>query len=445
MYKTLIIGNGIAGITCARWLRKYSNDEIQIVSQESLYFFSRTALMYVYMGHMRWKDIEPYESRFWSKNKLDLLQKKVISIDFDKKLVYLDTGNSLSYDRLVLALGSKPNKFGWPGEELEGVSGFYSKQDLDYIEQKSNQLKRAVIVGGGLIGIELAEMFHSRKIPVTMLVRESEYWSSVLPPQEAAMISKHIRKNEIDLRLNSQIHSILGDLGQVKAVITDKQEYIVCEFVGITAGVHPNIDLVKGTPLLTDKGILVDEYLQTNIPDVYAIGDCAQLTNVSKYRKAIEAIWYSGRQMGETLAVNLSGKTKSYTPGIWFNSAKFFDIEYQVYGYVPTKTDGQMDSIYWEHPNGEKSIRIVYDQSNHQIAGFNLMGVRFRQEVCEKWIEQKTSLQEVLAKIRLAFFDPEFYPDYSAGLLEVYFHKTGEKIIPKSSGKLNAVLNFLKS
>ncbi|MBK9107091.1 MAG: NAD(P)/FAD-dependent oxidoreductase [Saprospiraceae bacterium] len=445
MYKTLIIGNGIAGVSCARWLRKNTDDEIQMVSQESEYFFSRTALMYVYMGHMRWQDLEPYERSFWAKNKIDLLQGKVLSIDYELKIAYLENEKTLAFDRLVLALGSKSNKFGWPGEDLEGVSGFYSKQDLEYIEQKSNNIKRAVIVGGGLIGIELAEMFHSRKIPVTILVRESEYWSSVLPPEEAAMISKHIRKNEIDLRLNCQLQSILGDQGQVNAIVTDQQEHIPCEFVGITAGVRPNIDLVKGSQLSTDKGILVDEYLQTNIPNVYAIGDCAQLTNVSKGRKAIEAIWYSGRQMGETLAANLSGNTKSYNPGIWFNSAKFFDIEYQVYGYVPSKIVAPFDSIYWEDPAGEKSIRLVYDLSNHQISGFNLMGVRFRHEVCEKWISQNSSIQEVLAKIRMAFFDPEFYPDYSSGILDAYFQKTGKKIIPKSSGKLNAVLNFLKS
>lgn len=445
MYRTLIIGNGIAGISCARWLRKYSQDEIQIVSQESAYFFSRTALMYIYMGHMRWQDIEPYERSFWAKNKLDLIHAKVVSINFNQKYVNLENGITLQYDRLVLALGSKPNKYGWPGEELEGVSGFYSKQDLEYIEQKSEHLRHAVIVGGGLIGIELAEMFHSRNIPVTLLVRENEYWSSVLPPEEAAMISKHIRKHNIDLRLSSQLQSIEGEEGQVKGVFTGNREYISCEFVGITTGVRPNIDLVKGAPLATDKGILVDAYLQTNIPDVYAIGDCAQLTSVSAGRKAIEAVWYSGRRMGECLAANLAGNKMAYDPGIWFNSAKFFNIEYQVYGNVPSKIVTPLDSIYWGDPSGEKSIRIVYDHTNDHIKGFNLMGVRFRQEVCEKWIRQQYKIRDVLANIRLAFFDPEFYPDYSAGLYEVYFRKTGLRVLPKSSGKLNSVFHFLKS
>lgn len=445
MNKTLIIGNGIAGVSCAHWLRKMTNDEIQIVSEESEYFFSRTALMYVYMGHLRMKDLEPYERSFWSQNRIDLLYSKVVSIDFEKKLVHLENKNSLSYDRLVLALGSKSNKYGWPGQELNGVSGFYSKQDLDYIENISKDLKRAVVVGGGLIGIELAEMFHSRKIPVTMLVRERDYWSSVLPQQEAAMISKHILKYDIDLRLNTQLKSIQDESGKVAAVMTDTNEYIPCQYVGITAGVSPNIDLVKETPLATEKGILVNEFLQTNISNVYAIGDCAQLTSVNSGRKAVEAIWYSGRKMGETLAINLSGKAKPYDPGIWFNSAKFFDIEYQVYGTVPPQIQTPLDSLYWEDPKGEKSIRLVYDSTNHRIAGFNLMGVRFRQEVCEKWIRTGTVLESVLQDIRLAFFDPEFFPDHSKGLLEAYRLKFDKTIELKSSGKLNAVLRFLKS
>ena len=199
--KIVIIGNGISGITCARWCRKLGDDEITVISSETDFFYSRTALMYVYMGHMRAEDVKPYEDWFWKKNRINLLKAHVTNINWDNKTLTTKNGQSVSYDKLVLALGSKSNKFGWPGQDLKGVGGLYHWQDLENMEAYTPGLKRAVICGGGLIGIEMAEMFRSRNIDVTMLVRESSYWNNVLPAEESEMISRHIKHHHIDLSL----------------------------------------------------------------------------------------------------------------------------------------------------------------------------------------------------------------------------------------------------
>ncbi len=398
------------------------------------------------MGQMRWKDIEPYERSFWDKNQIQRIQKEVRAIDFNDKKLIFSTLETLSYDYLILATGSVPNWHSWPGQELQGVCGLYHKQDLEEIELLSSSIQRAVVVGGGLIGIELAEMFHSRNIPVTMLVREKSYMDHLFPHEESALLSRHIVKQGIDVRFSNQLHEILGNgEGRVAAIRTSAGQIVDCNFVGLTTGVRPNIDFLRESPLECDYGILVNEYLETNLPGIYAIGDCAQVRNPVEGRRAIEPLWYTGRKMGEVLASNLSGKRQAYKPGIWFNSAKFFDIEYQVYGHVPNEIKPPMDSLYWEAPDGMKSIRLVFDSKEQCILGFNLLGIRFRQEVCEKWISQKTKIEEVLGYIRLAFFDPEFYLDYAKPLLEIYFQKSGKRIQLKSNGSLNAVLRFLKS
>ena len=115
MRHIVIIGNGISGITAARHIRKNSNNQITLISGESSYFFSRTALMYVYMGHMEFKHTQPYENWFWEKNKIDLIHGFVKSIDTDNNLIFFENNTSISYDQLVIASGSKPNKFDWPG------------------------------------------------------------------------------------------------------------------------------------------------------------------------------------------------------------------------------------------------------------------------------------------------------------------------------------------
>ena len=146
MKHIVIIGNGISGITAAREIRKQSNHRVTVISSESNYFFSRTALMYIYMGHMKYEHTQPYENWFWKKNNIELRNAYVKSVDTDNKNLHFDGGGSLKYDTLILAVGSKPNKFGWPGQDLNGVSGMYSLQDLELIEKYTKNLKQNALV-----------------------------------------------------------------------------------------------------------------------------------------------------------------------------------------------------------------------------------------------------------------------------------------------------------
>ena len=190
MEHIVIIGNGISGVTLARHIRKKSDKKITIISSEADYFFSRTALMYVFMGHMKMEHTQPYENWFWKKNNITLKNGFVENVDTSNKQVIFADNSSLSYDKLVIATGSKPNKFGWKGENLNGALGLYHKQDLEKLEVLAKTAEHAVIVGGGLIGIELAEMLLSRNIKVTFLVREKSFWSSVLPKEESELINR---------------------------------------------------------------------------------------------------------------------------------------------------------------------------------------------------------------------------------------------------------------
>ena len=331
----VIIGNGITGITTARHVRKLSDSSITVISNETDHFYSRTALMYIYMGHMGYEQTKPYENWFWQKNRIDLVRGAVTKIDTDQKELRLEDGRSIHYDRLVITTGSKSNKFGWPGQDLPGVQGLYSYQDLELLENNTKDCSHAVIVGGGLIGIELAEMILSRNIPLTILVRENYYWDNILPMEEARMIGNHVLEHGVDLMLNTNLKEMLaGKEGRVRAIVTQNGIEIPCDFVGLTPGVHPNIDLVKDTKVETNRGVLVNDYLETNIKDVYAAGDCAEIKVGGDSRNLVEQLWYTGRLQGLALAKTICGDRTQYDRGIWFNSAKFFDIEYQTYGFV---------------------------------------------------------------------------------------------------------------
>lgn len=444
----VIIGNGISGITAARYIRKLSNKRITVISGETTYFFSRTALMYIYMGHMRVEDTQPYEHWFWHKNRIDLVQDYVETIDTESQQLQMKKGAPIHYDKLLIACGSKPNKFGWPGQDATGVQGLYSFQDLEGMEKFSPTTQHAVVVGGGLIGIEMGEMFASRNIPVTFLVREKSYWNNVLPLEESKMISRHIEEHHFDLKLGTELKEILTDAqGRARAVVTNEGEEIACQFVGLTAGVSPNIDFIKESPNCNvdcNRGIIVNDYLQTSVPNVYAVGDCAEIANPVEGRRPIEAIWYTGRMMGETVAYNMCEHEVKYEPKMWFNSAKFLDIEYQVYGDVKAKPAENHASLYWEHADGRKSVRLVFDKETKCILGFNLMGIRYRHEVCEKWIQEKTHVEQVLENLGLANFDPEFFKEYESDIVNAYNQQYGASLSLKKKRGLAAAWRFLK-
>lgn len=440
----VIIGNGISGITCARHLRKLDSDvKITVISGESKYFFSRTALMYVYMGHMKFEHTQPYENWFWEKNRIDLKEGWVKQIDFNSKVLLFTNGDSISYDQLVIATGSKPNKFGWPGQDLANVQGLYSKQDLELMEKTTESgVSHAVIVGGGLIGIEMAEMLSYKKISVTFLVREAGFWNNVLPKEESELVGRHIKEHHFDLRLNAELDEIIGDQnGKVKGVKTKDGELIDCQFVGLTAGVSPNIDFLKNSDLDLKRGVLVDQYFRTNLPDVFAIGDCAEFREVpGKDRKNIEQVWYTGRMHGETLAHNLIKKPVPYNPGVWFNSAKFLDIEYQTYGTVPA--DWEKDDVinfYWEHRSGKVAFRMLMDQEK-KILGVNNFGFRLKHEFFDKAISQGWTGEKVMAHLSKANFDPEFYALYISEIQKVYKDQFGGDFSPSKKSFIQKLL-----
>ena len=416
----VIIGNGIAGVTVARHVRKKSNMRITIISSESEHFFSRPALMYIFMGHMQYENTKPYEDWFWEKNRIELVHSRATAIDTDARSVTLENGQHHRYDKLVIATGSTTNKFGWPGQDLPGVQGLYSLQDLELLEENVQNASHAVIVGGGLIGIELAEMLHSRGVHVTFLVREDFYWNNILPREDAMLVSRHILEHGFTLKLGAELKEILPNAhGRVGAVVTNKGERIECQIVGLTPGVRPNIDVVKGTNIETGRGVLVNEYLETNIPDVYAAGDCIEIkASNTGDRNRFEQLWYTGKMHGEVLAKTICGERTKYNRGVWFNSAKFLDIEYQTYGFVGNVPRSGEETFYWEHAMHKHSLRIVYAAGKRAVVGINVFGIRLRHTVCERWIREQQTIEHVVEHLSEAVFDPEFFRRFEGEIHE---------------------------
>jgi NAD(P)H-nitrite reductase large subunit len=422
--KIVIVGNGVAGIRAALVARQRDRRaSISVVSGETDYFFSRTALMYAFMDRMTRRDLEPHERGSYAKQGIALVRDWAVDLDADAHRLTLESGRTLDYDRLVLAVGARPNVFSWPGIESvqEGLVHFVSMQDLDHCERLAPSTREAAVVGGGLIGIELVECLSWHGKRVTFLIRDPYYWPVALGQEEAQYVNEHMREHGVDVRFNEELACIESDpAGRVKAVVTSSGDTIPCQMLGVCIGVRPNVERIAGfrTPPKIGRGIVVNEFLETSLPDVYACGDCAEI-HTPQEKPFVELIWYSAKRQGELVGRNLFGDRIAYRRPVFFNSSKFFEIEYTTVGEVMSLPDG-MPTIYRKMPGRNVSQRIVHD--GEKVLGFNMLGSRWNHEILSRWIEERRSAEFCLEHLRMAQFDVE--------LGRVPLHRMEESAIP---------------
>ena len=446
--RIVIIGNGVAGIEAARAVRKREPSwEITLISEESDHFFSRTALMWVFSGQMSHRDIEPLERDAYQRLGFRRVRARATGIDIDSRRVALAGGHEpIAYDRLLIASGSRPRPGPWPGSDARGVGHFVTLQDLDWYEREVHggasrggspprarahanpsagdspyrfrevaaehrgQLARQpAVIGGGLIGIEAVEVAVAAGLRPHFFIREEWFWPIALDQREAQWISDRMAQHGVEVHLEHDVEALETDAdGNVSAVRTNQGRYESdCVVVGI--GVTPNTGWLADTPIELDErgGIVVDEGLQTSAPDVFAAGDCASVRWFDGTRRP-EQLWYTARDQGRVAGGRLLGDVPRYERGTWYNSAKLMDIEYTTAGLVNWKLDREADWFFEETGKVRSTTRVVV-QDDH-VVGFNMLGRRWDHTVFIRWIEERRSLDWVLAHLNDAAFDTELVP-----------------------------------
>lgn len=398
----VIIGNGAAGITAARHLRKQCDDRIVVVGSETRYHYARPGLMYAFMGHVEQRHLQPYDDDFWSKNRIDLVYDRVVKVDVTGQCVTLAAGNTMPYHKLLIATGSRARSGGWHGQDLRGVQTFTSKHDLDLLEQNVTGVRHAVVVGGGLTAVEVAEMLRSRTIAVTMLVREAYLAEHLLPREEAAMVQRHLEHHGVTLRCGAQVARMRSNAdGRVSQVDMTDGTSVDAQLVVVCIGVEPEINLAREAGIDVRSGIVVNDTFATSAPNVYAAGDCTERAG-----GLLDLSWYAAKAHGEHAARAMLGDVRPYRAVTPFDSAKFFDIEFQSYGIVDPKA---FASWIWAPTDGRRFVRLAYDARTNAVVGIHALGVRLRADVCTAWVEQGANIDDVLRSIRKACFDPELY------------------------------------
>jgi NADPH-dependent 2,4-dienoyl-CoA reductase/sulfur reductase-like enzyme len=313
MTRHVIIGSGIAGYTAAETLWTMDpTAEIVLVSDDPYGFYSRPGLAYYLAGQIPEKQLFLFSKK--SQPNLDVKYVKglVTRIDPLSHAININSVGKIAYDRLLLATGASGIPMDLPGATLQGLVKMDDLADTRKILSMVRGTKTAVVVGGGVVAIELVEGLVARGVKVHYLLRGDWFWSNVLGEVESRMIEKTLTHDEVALHHNTEITEILGKRGKVTGVRTSTGKVLPCDIVAVGIGVKARIELAQDAGLKTERAILVDEYLKTSAHDVFAAGDAAQILDPTTGRHSIDNLWYPGRKQGRIAAFNMAGKTEKY-------------------------------------------------------------------------------------------------------------------------------------
>lgn len=443
--RIVIVGNGVAGIEAALAVRaREPRWAITIVSEESDHFFSRTALLYVLAGQLSQRCMEPFERDLYERMRFTRVRARAIGVDVGKRELRLAGGlEPLPYDRLLIACGSKARPAPWPGMELGGVGTFVTLSDLEWLERElhggpshggrppnadahlsrtsagSPYLPRTaarertgkapihpVVIGGGLIGIEVVEAMIAAGLRPAFVIREEYFWPLALDRREAEWIAARLREHGADVQLGENVVALEGE-EVIAKVRTDRGE-LPCDLCVVAIGVAPSTGWLRESAIELDDhgGVVVDAGLSTSAPDVFAAGDCASVPQADGTRRP-EPLWYSARAQGRVAGAAVCGDRVRYDRGVPYNSAKLMDVEYTTVGRVSAASEGD---FYFEERGAVRSTTRIALTRDGCVDGFNLLGRRWDHSVLMRWIEERRPLAHVLAHLDEAAFDTELVP-----------------------------------
>ncbi len=346
MRRYVIIGSGVAGYAAAEAIRsKDLMAEIRILSDDPHGFYSRPGLAYLLSGEIPERFL--YSATEEDYTCLDLHRQRgvVTRIDPAGHTIILDDGLTMPYDRLLVATGATARMPPVPGLNLVGVVKLDNLEDARRILQLATRAGAAVVVGGGITALELVEGLVFRKVHAHYFLRGDRYWSNVLNEAESRLVEERLRHDGVDLHYNTELAEICGEKGRVTGVRTTSGQFIACHMVGIAIGIRTRKELAEASGIKTERGILVDEFLQTSVTDVFAAGDVAQFFDPLTRQYFLDSLWGSARDMGWAAGLNMSGPLVPYQKKASFNVTRLAGLTTTIIGRVGGGSDADLTGI----------------------------------------------------------------------------------------------------
>ena len=322
----LIVGGSAAGTTAAETIRtNLSDSSITIISDENYEQYSRVLLPHYIRGKVAREQVFLKKSEWYQERKIELVKGvRVEGLDTGGKKVGLSNGEEYHFGKLLIAIGADVIKWSVPGSDKTKVLYMRTIEDGDEIVKVASQSKKAIVIGGGFIGLEFASCFRMNGVSdVTVLVLEPYFWSGKLDNKSSRVLVSTLEKNGVKVLTNEEVDHFDYSNNQSKAV-TKSGKVFPFDAVGVGIGIKSDLSWLEGSGVKINRGVLTNEYLQTNVADIYAAGDCAEFYDVIFERQHIVGNWANATSQGLAVGKTMGGvKTVFETASSY--SINFFD------------------------------------------------------------------------------------------------------------------------
>jgi NADPH-dependent 2,4-dienoyl-CoA reductase/sulfur reductase-like enzyme/Fe-S-cluster-containing hydrogenase component 2/CRP-like cAMP-binding protein len=302
----VIVGNGIAGATAAETLRAADPiGAITVVADELFPVYYRPALKDYLAGRINEDKLWARPSTFYQQQRVLFVPGHVVGIQTQQQFVQLHNGQTVGYDRLLLAQGARARQLVCPGSQLAGVMTLRTIPDYQQVLQRLAHVRRIVVCGSGTLALESAEALCHLGYDVVHLLRYTTIWPEVLDATASDMVLHEERLAGIEVRTEEEIAEIVGNNGQVAEVVTTRGSHIACDMVLIAIGIEPSIDFVRASGIACGRGIQVDAAMRTNVPNIFAAGDVVETTDLLSGRTRVIGQWYPAIRQAQIAANNM--------------------------------------------------------------------------------------------------------------------------------------------
>jgi NAD(P)H-nitrite reductase large subunit len=371
----VILGTGAAGIAASETIRQYDKKgEIVAVSAEPEGYYSRPGLAYYLSNELGQRSLYPFTKKDFQSRGITLYQNTAVLLNATNKEILFRDRKKLKYDRLLLALGAQAVKPDVPGINLDGVVYLDSMAQTVQMIKKARWARRAVVVGGGITALEIVEGLQARGVQVHFFLRGDRYWNRVLDQIESHIVLERLKHEGVVIHFNTELDKILGKRGKVSGVLTKDGQVIKTNLVGLAIGVRPRLGLAEASGLEIKRGVRVNQFMETNLPSVYAAGDIAEVWDPEVGEYVIDSLWHVARSQGIAAGLNMAGQRKPYRRRSPLNVTRLAGITTTIIGRVGSGEEGdEFTIVRGESETWQKMPDAVVCQNNFEINRLRVM------------------------------------------------------------------------
>lgn len=307
----VIIGDGIAGATAATEIREEDpKGHITIITSEGELLYNRVATKDLAKGDKDRPDLLMHDRDFYRKHGIDVrTNTSVTQVEEDRKRVGCHDGSRYSFDKLLIASGGTPRRLPVPNGDVDGIHTFWTMNDAERIKQAAKEADSAVVIGAGLLGIDLAVIFGTHGADTRYLMRGDRWWRQGISKEGSEIVEKGLAELGVECIFHEEVERFNTREERVTECVGTSGKVYPCDAAGVAIGLHYNHEFLRGSRVKIGEGILTDEYMRTSVQDVYAAGDIAQYYDVILDRVNQNGSWASAKEQGAIAGRNMTNDT----------------------------------------------------------------------------------------------------------------------------------------